>query len=286
MKPFLDEMISVFRVESSDSRQGPLNLNGELKRNKLPSNILEIMKKSAIKQGKDPNFFDIVEDEGIYGSSSFSSLQKYFSNLKDKSKLNNFVISEYKVPKSHYATPVKAEFPEEIIFRRNKSIHVRDANISHIFTNEPLPEVKATLLSQITKLNSSLGSTKGTARGLAAFSAQISNKMMPRKLTEAISQAKRINPLFKYLDGPEGADFFDAASSFPGAHKLIKQLFNRKKRQMSKSVQMSGTIVDDVEGAARAEASKLLPDTINADLKIAKSIKTVFNKASFLRFFK
>ena len=142
--------------------------------------------------------------------------------------------------------------------------------------------VKASLLNQLTKLSST--TQTGKARALKSFSVQLNNKMMPKRISEAINQAKRLNPLFNMLDGPQGLEFFDSAGSYAGAHKLIKQLFNQAK-QAANTGHMSATLTHNIAGTSPQleEPLKLMRQGIVADLNISKRIKTVFNE---LRIFK
>lgn len=137
--------------------------------------------------------------------------------------------------------------------------------------------VKASLLNQLTKLRPT--TQTGKARALKSFSVQLNNKTMPKRMTDALNQAKRINPLFKLLDSPEGLEFMDTAGSYAGSHKLIKRLFNQAK-QKSNTGHMSATLTHNIAGTSPelAEPLKLMKQGITADLNITKRIKTIFNE--------
>ena len=138
-------------------------------------------------------------------------------------------------------------------------------------------EVKASMMAQLIKQTPT--SQVGKARALKSLSVQLTNKLMPKRMTEAINQAKRISPLFKLLDSPEGLEFFDSASSYAGAHKLIKKLFNQAKKK-SNTGHMAGTLTQNIAGQSPKieEPIKILNQSIKADLNITKKIKTIFNE--------
>lgn len=171
----------------------------------------------------------------------------------------------------------------DIPLKKSNLITPIDDYIKHNTRIEAESVSKAVYHSQVWKLGASKSVAESEAKGLKSFAVQARNRLMPKQLVAAIRQGKRFNSLFDALNGEDGAEFAQAASTYSGSHSIIS---NIPKRTINRPAISTADSAENIVAEADHLVTMIPRRPFQAVLNVTKSLTTKFDARKFLNFFK